>query len=160
MTFWRKVLRLTTYKVTEVKDELMESKATVSLSKISQNEMEKMRKMCYIYRKEKHMEDEATPSSETGPTEARHVSWALNVSQLKESPKWSSCFFGPKKVIWQNSITCQSKTTRLWSRGQLMWKKNSWCWSYEEANGLWRRHGLTTSFASISFYSTHWRRGS
>ena len=76
-----------TDEVTEVKNELTESKATVSLSKISQNEMEKMRKMCYIYRKEKRAEDEVTPSSETGPTEDQHVSWALNVSQLEESPK-------------------------------------------------------------------------
>ena len=50
--------------MTEVKNELTESKATVSLSKISQNEMEKMRKMCYIYRKEKRAKDEATPSSD------------------------------------------------------------------------------------------------
>ena len=46
-------------KVTEVKDELMELEATISLSlsKISKDEMEKMRKMRYIYRKEKHVED-------------------------------------------------------------------------------------------------------
>ena len=76
-------------KVTKVKDELTELEATISLSlsKISKDEMEKMRKMRYIYRKEKHAEDEATPSSETEPTETRHVSWALNVSRLNEFPK-------------------------------------------------------------------------
>ena len=76
-------------KVTEVKDELMELEATISLSlsKISKDEMEKMRKMRYIYRKEKRAEDKTTPSSEMGPTEARHMSWALNVSRLKEFPK-------------------------------------------------------------------------
>ena len=52
-------------KVTKVKDELTELEATISLSlsKISKDEMEKMRKMRYIYRNEKHAEDEATPSS-------------------------------------------------------------------------------------------------
>ena len=76
-------------KVTKVKDELTKLEATISLSlsKISKDEMEKMRKMRYIYRKEKHAEDKATPSSETEPTETRHVSWALNVSRLKEFPK-------------------------------------------------------------------------
>ena len=56
--------------MTEVKDELTESKVTVSLSKISQNEMEKMRKMHYIYRKEKCVEDEVMPSSKTRPTKS------------------------------------------------------------------------------------------
>ena len=75
--------------MTKVKDELTELEATISLSlsKISKDEMEKMRKMCYIYRKEKHMEDEATPSSETGPTEDRHVFWALNASRIEELTK-------------------------------------------------------------------------
>ena len=60
-----------------------------------------MRRMRHIYREKKRAEDEATPSSETGPTEARHVSRALNVSWLEESSKLSSRFFGPKKVIRQ-----------------------------------------------------------
>ena len=38
----------------------------------------------YIYRKEKCAEDEATPLSETGPTEGQHVFWALNASQDEE----------------------------------------------------------------------------
>ena len=106
------------------------------------------------------MEDEATPSSETGPTEARHVSWALNVSRLEKSLKWSSRCSGPKKVIWQNSTTRQSKSTRLWSRGQLMWKKNSrWC-NREWADGLWWQHRLTASFGSVSFRNINQRRGS
>ena len=75
-------------KMTKVKDEVMESKAMVSLSQRSTKiKWRKMRKDRYIYRKEKREEDESTPLSETGPTEARHVSWALNVSQIKESPK-------------------------------------------------------------------------
>ena len=49
--------------------------------------MERMRRMRHIYREKKRAEDEATPSSETGPTEARHVSRALNVSWLEESSK-------------------------------------------------------------------------
>ena len=46
-----------------------------------------MRKEHYIYRKEKSAEDEATPSSETGPTTDRHMSWALNASWIEELPK-------------------------------------------------------------------------
>ena len=56
--------------MTEVKDELIESKVTVSLSQRSAKmKWRKMRKMRYIYRKEKRTKDEATPSSEMGPTE-------------------------------------------------------------------------------------------
>ena len=64
-------------KVMKVKARLTESKVMVSLSlsKISQNEMEKNEEgALYIYSKEKCVEDEATPLSETGPTEGRHVS--------------------------------------------------------------------------------------
>ena len=37
-----------------------------------------------IYRKKKHMEDEATPSSGTGPISGRHVFGVLNASQDEE----------------------------------------------------------------------------
>ena len=59
----------------------------LSLSKISKDEIEKMRRMHHIYRKKKHVEDEATPSSETGPMGTQHVSSALNVLRLEESSK-------------------------------------------------------------------------
>ena len=49
--------------------------------------MEKMREMRHIYREKKRAEDKVTPLSETGPTEARHVYRALNVSRLEESSK-------------------------------------------------------------------------
>ena len=55
-----------------------------------------MRKDRYIYRKEKRAEDESMPLSETGPTEARHVSWALNVSQIKDPPNDHPTSLGPK----------------------------------------------------------------
>ena len=71
-----------------VKDEVTESKVMVSLSQRSaEMKYRKMRKEHYIYRKEKRAEDKATPSSEMGPTEARHVSWALNVSRTEGSPE-------------------------------------------------------------------------
>ena len=74
--------------MTKVKDELIESKATVSLSQRSAKmKWRKMRKMRYIYRKEKRAEDEATLSSETGPTEDRLVFWALNASRIEELAK-------------------------------------------------------------------------
>ena len=64
-------------KVMKVKARLTESKVMVSLS-LSQRSVKmkwrKMRKEHYIYSKEKCVEDEATPLSETGPTEGRHVS--------------------------------------------------------------------------------------
>ena len=79
---------MTADKVIEVKAGLTESKVTHSLSQISQNEKEKNEEgTLYIYRKEKRAEDEVTPSSETGPTADRHVSWALNASWIKELPK-------------------------------------------------------------------------
>ena len=59
----------------------------LSLSKISKDEMEKMREMRHIYREKKYAKDEATPLSETGPTEARHLYRVLNVSWLEESSK-------------------------------------------------------------------------
>ena len=43
--------------------------------------------MRHIYREKKCAKDEATPSSETGPMGARHVSSALNVLRLEESSK-------------------------------------------------------------------------
>ena len=49
--------------------------------------MKRMRRIRHIDREKKRTEDETTPSSETGPTEAQHVSKALNVSRLEESPK-------------------------------------------------------------------------
>ena len=49
--------------------------------------MEKMRKIRHIYREKKRTEDEATPSSETGPTEADICIGHLNVSRLEESSK-------------------------------------------------------------------------
>ena len=42
-------------KLTEVKDEL-------SLSKISKDEIDRMKRMRHIYREKKYVEDEATPS--------------------------------------------------------------------------------------------------
>ena len=62
----------------EVKDELMKSKATGSLSKISIDEIERIRMMRHIYREKKGVEGEATPSSKAEPTRARYVSRALN----------------------------------------------------------------------------------
>ena len=79
---------MTADKVTEVKARLIESKTTVSLSQRSAKmKWRKMRKEHHIYRKEKRAKDEATPSSETGPMEGRHVSWALNASWIKELPQ-------------------------------------------------------------------------
>ena len=40
----------------------------LSLSKISKDEIERMKRMCHIYRKKKCVKDEATPLSETEPT--------------------------------------------------------------------------------------------
>ena len=67
-------------KLTEVKDEL-------SLSKISKDEIDRMKRMRHIYIEKKYVEDEATPSSKTEPTRTRHVSRTLNVLWLEESPK-------------------------------------------------------------------------
>ena len=58
-----------------------------SLSKISKGEIERMRRMRHMYREKKCVEDEATPSSQTGPTRAQHMSRALNVLRLEESSK-------------------------------------------------------------------------
>ena len=59
----------------------------LSLSKISKDEIERMWRKHHIYREKKCAEDEATPSSESGPTRARHVSRALNELRLEESSK-------------------------------------------------------------------------
>ena len=57
----------------------------------------KIRKEHYIYRKEKCAEDEAMPSSETGPMEGRHVFWALNASPVEELTNDFLASLGPKK---------------------------------------------------------------
>ena len=51
----------------------------------------------YIYRKEKRVEDEAMPLSETGPTEGRHVFWALNASRDEELTDDFPASLDPKK---------------------------------------------------------------
>ena len=56
-----------------------------------------MRKAHYIYMKEKRVEDEATPSSETGPIEGGHVFWALNTSRDKELADNFLASLDPKK---------------------------------------------------------------
>ena len=56
-----------------------------------------MRKEHYIYRKEKRVEDEATPPSETGSMEGRHVFWALNASQDEELTDDFPASLDPKK---------------------------------------------------------------
>ena len=80
----------------EEEAELMESKATVSLSlslslslsqRIAKVKLRKIRKELYIYRKKKRAEDEVMLSSETRPTEDRHVFWALNASRIEELTK-------------------------------------------------------------------------
>ena len=58
----------------------------LSLSKISKDEIERMRRMRHIYIGKKCVEDEVTPSSEAEPTRTCHVSRALNEQQLDESP--------------------------------------------------------------------------
>ena len=73
----------------EEEDEL-ESKATVSLSlsqRTAKVKLRKIRKERYIYRKKKRTEDEVMLSSETRPTEDRHVFWALNASRIEELTK-------------------------------------------------------------------------
>ena len=56
-----------------------------------------MRKEHYIYRKEKCEEDEATPSSETGPMNGQHVFQALNASQDEELIDDFPASLDPKK---------------------------------------------------------------
>ena len=58
----------------------------LSLSKISKDEIGRMRRRPHIYIEQKCAEDEATPSSEMELMRTRHLSKALNVRQLEEFP--------------------------------------------------------------------------
>ena len=80
------VSRAATDKLTEVRNELKKLRVTVSLSlsQISKDEIEKMRRRCHLYIEWKCAEDDATPSSEAEPMKTRHLSRALNARRLKE----------------------------------------------------------------------------
>ena len=74
--------------MTEVKDELTESKATGFLPQKSAKMRWRKLGRCAIYiGRKKRAEDEGTLSLETGPTEVQHMYRALNVSRLEESSK-------------------------------------------------------------------------
>ena len=71
--------------VTELRNKVTEFKAMLSLSKISKDELRKMRRKTPLYIEWKGAEDKATPSSEAKPMGTRHVSKALNARRLEES---------------------------------------------------------------------------
>ena len=56
----------------------------LSLSKISKNEIEEMRRRRHLYIDWKCVGDEATPSSKAKPMRTRHLSRSLNARQLEE----------------------------------------------------------------------------
>ena len=56
----------------------------LSLSKISKDEIEEMRRRRHLYIEWKCTEDEATPSSEAKPMRMLHLSKALNARRLEE----------------------------------------------------------------------------
>ena len=58
----------------------------LSLSKISKDEIGRMRRRRHIYIEQKCVEDEETPSSEVEPMRTHHLSKALYVRQLEEFP--------------------------------------------------------------------------